>query len=159
MELDRPASSSLLQAPSAPAERGYHGHQPPRSPVIDAKTFAATLARWCQEKKAEDVVVYRVAERLGVADYFLLVTGLNRNHVRALENELHVRSKEIGQRHQPIEGKELHWWVVLDFSDVVVHLLQPEARAYYDLDRLYHDCPRLDWEALPVADDLHAAEA
>jgi len=38
--------------------------------------------------------------------------------------------------------------------------LQPEARAYYDLDRLYVDCPRLDWEAVPVAaDDLHAAEA
>ena len=89
----------------------------------------------------------------------MLVTGKNRNHVRALENELHVRAKAIGQRHHPVEGHELHWWVVLDFDDVVVHLLQPEARAYYDLDRLYADCPRLDWEAVPIAEDLHAAEA
>jgi len=130
-----------------------------RSPVIEAKTLAATLARWCHEKKGADVVVLGVNERLGLADYFVLVTGLNRTHVRALENELHVRAKALGERHHPIEGAAMHWWVVLDFDDVVVHLLQPEAREYYDLDRLYADCPRLDWEALPVADDLHAAEA
>jgi len=100
-----------------------------------------------------------VADRLGLADYFLLVTGLNRTHVRALENELHVRAKALGQRHNRIEGQSLHWWVVMDFGDVVVHLLQPEAREYYDLDRLYGDCPKLDWESVPVADDLHAAEA
>ena len=69
-------------------------------------------------------------------------------------------SSDLGQRHHPVEGHELHWWVVLDFEDVVVHVLQPEARAYYDLDRLYSDCPRLAWEAVPVpAEDLHAAEA
>lgn len=102
-----------------------------------------------------------VAERLRVADYFLLVTGLNRNHVRALENELHARTKALGIRHYPAEGEGLCWWVVLDFGDVVVHLLQPEARAYYDLDRLYLDCPRLDWEAveLPATANLRAAEA
>jgi ribosome-associated protein len=132
---------------------------PPRSPTIEAKTLAATLARWCQDKKAEDIAVYRVTERLGVADYFVLATGLNKNHVRALENELHMRAKALGERHQPVEGHELHWWVVMDFSDVVVHLLQPEARTYYDLDRLFHECPRLDWAAVPSADDLHAAEA
>ena len=128
-------------------------------PTIESRTFAATLAHWCRDKKGENIAVYRVDERLGVADYFVLVTGLNRNHVRALENELHVRAKAIGERHQPIEGKELHWWVVLDFDDVVVHLLQPEARAYYDLDRLYVDCPRLDWEAVPVTEDVRVAEA
>ena len=100
-----------------------------------------------------------MVERLGLTDYFLLVTGLNRTHVRALQNELHVRAKALGARHHPVEGEGLYWWVVMDFGDVVVHLLQAEARAYYDLDHLYQDCPRLDWEALPVAGDLHAAEA
>src|SRR6185436_11944398 len=94
-----------------------------RKTTIDAKTFAATLSHWCREKKASDVAVFDVKERLGLADYFVLATGLNRNHVRALENELHVRAKAISQRHHPVEGHELHWWVVLDFDDVVVHLL------------------------------------
>jgi ribosome-associated protein len=89
----------------------------------------------------------------------VLVTGLNRNHVRALENELHSRAKALGIHHHPIEGHDLRWWVVLDFDDVVVHLLQPEARAYYDLDRLYSDCARLDWQSVPAADDARVAEA
>jgi ribosome-associated protein len=82
--------------------------------------------------------------------------------VRALENELHVRAKALGVRHNPVEGEGRHWWVVMDFHDVVVHILQPEARAYYDLDRLYTDCPRLDWESVPpvpAVTDVHAAEA
>jgi ribosome-associated protein len=135
---------------------GYPGAHSRGTPIIDSKSFAATLARWCLEKKAENVAVYGVSERLGVADYFVLVTGLNRQHVRALENELHVRAKVLGVRHNPVEGQGLHWWVVMDFHDVVVHVLQPEARAYYDLDRLYLDCPRLDWESVPA---VHAAEA
>jgi ribosome-associated protein len=136
------------------------GPFPPPEPLpIESRTFAATLARWCQEKKAEDIAVFGVSEQIGLADYFVLVTGLNRNHVRALQNELHIRAKALGQRHHPVEGEAMRWWVVMDFDDVVVHLLQPEARAYYDLDRLYTDCPRLDWEAVPVAGDLHAAEA
>jgi ribosome-associated protein len=101
-----------------------------------------------------------VSELLDVADYFVLVTGLNRNHVRALENELHGRAKARGERHRPVEGEALHWWVVMDFGDVVVHLMQPEARAFYDLDRLYAECPRLDWESVAQAEgDLSAAEA
>jgi len=79
--------------------------------------------------------------------------------VRALQNELHIRAKALGHRHQPAEGANLHWWVVMDFGPVVVHLLQPEARGYYDLDRLYTDCKELDWEAVPVSTDTTAAEA
>ncbi len=101
-----------------------------------------------------------VGERLGLADYFVLVTGLNRTHVRALQNELHARLKAHGEKHLPIEGSELSWWVVMDYGDVVVHLLQPEARAYYDLEHLYQDCPRLDWESIePARPAAQAAEA
>ncbi len=131
-----------------------------RPPTIESKTLAATIARLSQDKKAEDVLVVSVDERLGLADYFVFLTGLNRSHVRALANELHVRLKALGERHLPFEGEALAWWVVMDFGDVVVHILQPEARSYYDLDRLYSDCPRLDWQALaPALPDLHAAEA
>lgn len=88
--------------------------------------------------------------RLRVADYFVLATGQNRNHVRALQDEIHVRLKELGERHRPIEGAELGWWVVLDYGDVVVHLFQPEARSYYGLELLYADCPRVEWRSTAV---------
>ena len=78
-------------------------------------------------------------------DYFVIVTGSSRPHIKALFNELHVRLKSAGEQHRPVEGDELGWWVLLDYGDVVVHLMQPEAREYYDLEHLYSDSPRLDW--------------
>jgi len=122
------------------------------APEIDAKTLAATAARLAYEKKAEDVQVLEINERLRVADYFVVATGHNRTHVRALFNELHVQLKAMGETHRPVEGASLGWWVVLDYGDVVVHLFQKEAREYYDLEHFYGDCPKLDWQAhLPQA--------
>ncbi len=92
----------------------------------------------------------------------MLVTGTSRPHVKALFDEIHVRTKASGERHRPAEGADLGWWVLLDFGDVVVHLMQNEAREYYDLDRLYGDCPELDWNAEPeveLAKPRRAAEA
>jgi ribosome-associated protein len=118
-----------------------------------------TAAKLADEKKAEDIQVIHVGERLKVADYFVVVTGQNRTHVRAIENDLHVRLKAIGERHKPLEGVDLGWWIVMDYSDVVVHVLQPEAREYYDIDHLYGDCPRVDWQGEDVPSLPTAREA
>ncbi|MEW6072061.1 MAG: ribosome silencing factor [Planctomycetota bacterium] len=131
----------------------------PGDPAIDSKILAAAAARLADEKKAEDILIVDVSERLKVADYFVIVTGQSRTHVRALVDELHVRMKAAGERHLPVEGAALGWWVVLDYGDVVIHVMQPEAREFYDLDRLYGDCPHLeDWAslapALPMAREL-----
>ena len=117
---------------------------------IDAKDLALALARLLDEKKAENIEVIDVAERLKVADYFVICTGLNRAHVRALYNEVHVRMKELGERHMPVQGTDLGWWVVIDYTDVVVHILQPDAREFYDIERLYDECERVDWTAAEV---------
>ena len=77
----------------------------------------------------------------------MIITGQNRTHVRALQNELHVRLKSLGETHKPVEGADLGWWIVLDYGDVVVHILQPEAREFYDLEHLYGDCPTMDWQS------------
>jgi len=120
--------------------------------TIDTKTLAATAARLADEKKAEDVQVITVADRLKVADYFVIATGQNRNHVRAIYNELHVRLKALGEQHRPVEGADLGWWIVMDYGDVVVHLLQAEARAFYDLENLYEDAEQLDWRTVETAE-------
>lgn len=87
----------------------------------------------------------------------MIVTGTSRPHVKALFNELHVRLKAAGETHGRAEGMELGWWVLLDYSDVVVHLLQGEAREYYDLDRLYGECPKLDWSSVELPEIPKAA--
>lgn len=84
----------------------------------------------------------------------MLVSGLSRPHVRAIYDELHVRLKALGETHSRAEGADLGWWVLLDYVDVVVHILQPEAREYYGLDALYADCRLLDWPSVALHEEL-----
>ncbi len=118
--------------------------------IIDSRQLAASAAHLAEEKKATDILVFDVDKQLQVADYFVVISGQNRTHVRAIVNDLHVRLKSAGEQHQPMEGVQLGWWVVLDYGDVVVHILQPEAREYYDLERLYGDCPQLEWQSVEI---------
>jgi len=69
-------------------------------------------------------------------------------------DELHVRLKALGETHARAEGADLGWWVLLDYVDVVVHILQPEAREYYGLDTLYAQCKLLDWRAVELPEEL-----
>jgi ribosome-associated protein len=80
----------------------------------------------------------------------VLVTGSSRPQVKAIHDEIHIRLKALGERHSRVEGTDLGWWILLDYSDVVVHVLQPEAREYYALDQLYGECPELDWQKVSV---------
>ncbi|QDU68665.1 RsfS/YbeB/iojap family protein [Engelhardtia mirabilis] len=132
-----------LAAPRSPIDP-VHAPNLPETPIIDAKQLAVVAARIADEKKGEEIQVIEVGDQLKVADYFVIVSGTSRAHVRALYNDLHVRLKAAGHQHPRPEGVELGWWVVLDYGDVVVHILQPEAREYYDIERLYSDCPRVE---------------
>jgi len=80
----------------------------------------------------------------------VLISGLSRPHVKAIYEEIHVQLKRLGEKHARAEGAELGWWVLLDYVDVVVHILQPEARAYYELDQLYGECAELDLSKVPL---------
>ncbi|MBM3976592.1 MAG: ribosome silencing factor [Planctomycetes bacterium] len=123
--------------------------------LIEPKTLACLAARIADEKKGQDIQVIDVRERLRVVDYFVIATATSRPQVRAIQNEVHVRLKALGETHLPIEGADLGWWVLLDYVDVVVHVMQPEARAYYELEQLYGDSERVDWRAVDVP--AHAA--
>ena len=129
------------------------------APAIDTKTIAATIAKIVEEKKGLDIVVYDVADAIKVADYFVVVTGTSRPHVRAMYEEVHHCLKRLGENHSRAEGADLGWWVLLDYSDVVVHIQQDEARDYYGLDDLYGDCPKFDWTKVEVTDTGALADA
>jgi ribosome-associated protein len=85
-----------------------------------------------------------------VADYLVIATGLSRPQVKAMYEEIHARLKAAGETHTRAEGTDLGWWVLLDFGDVVVHLMQPEAREYYDLEGLNREASEVEWRALAV---------
>ena len=128
---------------------------------IEPKVLAVTAAILADRKKGVDIRVYDVSEHIKVADYFVLISGLSRPHVKALYDEIHVRLKEQGENHSRAEGSDLGWWVLMDYVDVVVHILQPEAREYYALEQLYGDCPEVDISkvAVPAFLDERTASA
>lgn len=123
---------------------------------IEPKQLAAVVAHLADRKKGVDIRVYDVAEHLKVADYFVLISGTSRPHVKALYDEVHVRLKALGELHSKAEGADLGWWVLLDYVDVVVHILQPEAREYYALDALYRECPQVDLSNVELPAGLDA---
>ncbi len=126
-----------------------HTHLAPtrtRSRLIKSTELAALAAHICDQKKGVDIRVLEVSQQIQIADYFVIVCGLSRPQTRALHKELHARLKEAGAGREHVEGVELGWWILMDYGDVVVHLMQPEAREYYDIDGLYRDCTEVNWK-------------
>lgn len=157
------AAGSSVRATSSRARAALSStpQLPPRTSLIDSLALAAAAAFLSDQKKGVDIRVLDVREHLQIADYFVIVTGLSRPQIRALHKELHARLKAAGAGREHTEGVELGWWILMDYGDVVVHLLQPEAREYYNLDALYRDCKPIEWRdvSLPeLPQRLRAAE-
>ena len=106
---------------------------------------ALQAAEAAEAKRAEDVVVLDLREQTLVTDYFVICTGTSRVQIRAVVDG--VIEALAGDRRPPVrEGDEAGQWVLLDYGDVVVHILDPEMREYYTLEELWVDAPRVDWE-------------
>ena len=107
---------------------------------------AIAAARAADEKQADDVVVLDVSEILAICDVFLICSARNQRLVAAVADEIEEQLW-LGQDRRPIatEGRDDRHWVLLDYGDIVVHVFHEEDRAYYRLDRLYGDAPRLEW--------------
>jgi len=112
--------------------------------------LAAAAAHLADQKKAEDIRVLELSGDNRIADYVVVACGRSRPQIKALYQELHTRLKAAGETHSRAEGVELGWWVLLDFGDVVVHLMQPEAREYYDIDGLYREAQEVDWRQVEL---------
>lgn len=112
------------------------------------RELAAICARVADETKAEDLVVLDVRGLASFTDYFVLMNGHSTRHVQGLAEavEGELRSKRVSSKHS--EGLREGLWVLLDFSDVVVHIFYKDKRAFYDLEGLWHDAPRIALEEL-----------
>ena len=100
--------------------------------------------------KGVDIRVLDVSNHTRVADLFVIVSGLSRPQVKAIYKDVHIQLKAAGEVHGRAEGDDLGWWVLLAYGSVVVHIMQPEAREYYDIDSLYSEADELDWRAIEL---------
>jgi len=112
--------------------------------VKTSKEWAIIAAEAAAEKKAENVMAIDVAELLVVTDYFVIATGRTDIQVRAIADEVEHGLLERG-RIKPIgrEGADEGKWILLDYGDLVIHVFQPRERAFYRLEKLWGDAPRL----------------
>ncbi len=104
---------------------------------------ASRVVEAALERKAEHVVALDVRAVTSFADTFVLATGRSDRQVRAIADAILEAVGSRGERVLGIEGQQEGRWVLIDLGDVIVHLFQPEVRAYYDLDRLWSDAPPL----------------
>ncbi len=113
---------------------GHHDGQ------MDSKKLALACRELADNKKAENLVVLDVRKISTVTDYFVIATGTSEPHLRAIEGEiLRGLQEEHGLKPNQSEGSAQSNWVVVDFFDVIIHLMRPEVRERYDLEGLWAD--------------------
>lgn len=107
-----------------------------------APELARLVAELAEERKADDVITLDLRGISTVTDFFVICTGRSDVHVRAIAERIETGALERGERPLAREGVAHGTWALLDYGDVVVHVFQPEARAFYDLERLWGQAPR-----------------
>ena len=114
-------------------------------PATDhAVALTRTAARAAAEKKAGDIVAIDVSERLVLTDVFLILSGDNDRQVRAIVDAIDEAMLTAAAKRRLREGLEEAHWVLIDYTDVIIHVQQGEDREYYELERLWKDCPPIE---------------
>jgi ribosome-associated protein len=112
-----------------------------REPIdpANAKEIADAIAEALDAKKAKDIKVLYVEDKTVIAEYFVICTGNSNTQVKALAGEVEYRLGLRGVEPYNVEGRDNGTWLVLDYSNVIVHIFGREAREFYNLDKLYTD--------------------
>lgn len=120
----------------------------PENITLDkVREWCATAARACWEKGGEDTVILSVGKTLSITDAFVISSGSNPRQVRTMAEEVEEQIKAaVGPAPLRVEGLGDARWVLMDYGDFVVHILLEEAREFYQLDRLWSDAERWEWD-------------
>ena len=116
----------------------------------EAIKMATVAARAASAKLAEDVVVIDVSGQLVITDCFVIASAPNERQVGAIVDNVEEKMREAGTKPVRREGAREGRWVLLDFVDVVVHVQHTEERSFYSLERLWKDCPRIEFDPAPA---------
>jgi ribosome-associated protein len=116
----------------------------PASKAVIASTQIAAHA--ILEKAGRDLIAIDLSDQLVLSEVFLIATGQNSPQVSAIADEVERKMAEAGQK--PARRENGSEWILIDYSDLVVHVQSEELRRYYLLDRLWNDCPTIALDAV-----------
>ncbi|MBT3317329.1 ribosome silencing factor [bacterium] len=112
----------------------------------DSKEFltAEKVIYAALSKKAENIVVLDLRGNSDIADFFVVMTATTNVHVSAVSRSITNKLVKFGEKPIYKEGEDTQNWVLIDYFDIVVHVMQPKTREYYNLEKLWGDVQRLD---------------
>lgn len=99
----------------------------------------ASAVKVLDGKKAEDIRVIKIGDLTILADYFIIADGTSSTQTKALADEVEFRLKQQGREPKQVQGNNGSNWIILDYSDVVIHIFYKETRDFYNLERLWSD--------------------
>lgn len=111
-----------------------------------ALAMAQVAVAAAADKLAQDIVVLDVSEQLVITDCFVIASAPNERQVGAIVDNVEEKMREAGTKPVRREGAREGRWVLLDFVDVVVHVQHTEERSFYGLERLWKDCPQIEFK-------------
>lgn len=114
----------------------------------DSKKMAALAVAALEEKKGEDIKVIDITEISILADYFIIASGMNKNQVQALVDNVEESLGRAGYECRQVEGYQSANWILLDYGDIIVHIFDSENRLFYDLERIWRDGKLVEKDAL-----------
>lgn len=103
-----------------------------------------TAVKALDSKKAEDICVIRISDKTIIGDYFVIANGTSSTHTKALADEVEYQLGEAGVKPKQVSGANGSNWIVLDYSDVIVHVFSKDMREFYNLERLWRDGENID---------------
>ncbi len=115
---------------------------------MDSLQLAKLAVKTLDNKKADNIEVIKVRDLTIISDYFVIASANNVTHVKSLVDEVEFELKKQGRFPQRIEGYQNANWIILDYSDVIVHIFYEETRNFYKLEKLWADGEKLDVEEL-----------
>jgi ribosome-associated protein len=119
---------------------------------------AQACARIADDNRAKDILVLDLRQATPLVDFFVIITAAVRRQANAIASEIDQVMKKQGEAKLGLEGSEEGRWILIDYGDFVVHIFSPEHRAFYALEEIWGDAPRLDWHE-PSAEHPSAGAA
>ena len=117
--------------------------------LTDYLACARLAASAAADRLGHDTVLIAVGDILAVTEIFVITGGSTSRQVRAIVDSIEDQVAAAGgPKPYRVEGNDVHEWVLMDYGGFVVHVLVDERRSFYDLERLWADCPRLEWETV-----------
>ncbi|KZT78096.1 Ribosomal silencing factor RsfA [Lactiplantibacillus plantarum] len=111
---------------------------------MDSKELLQLTVEAADDKRADDIVALDVAEVSLMADYFVILSADSKRQVQAIADNIIDFVRKAGSDVKSVEGRTAGEWVLIDAGDVIVHVFQKDARAHYNLEKLWSDAPIVD---------------